>query len=169
MVVVSATGQTQAAVDTALAFTRLYPRLPLVVIASKDQAKQSTPKHSSGKTLYHVAKEAKRGYFLDNGMPVGDLSVHVDGGGTSYAICPLSSIGAFSVTHCLNELTLRELLRRGVRPVVLQNMHLGQTGVNYDQWIREQRRRYALSTNNPNRVEPVSDSASPSGKTNQAG
>lgn len=155
MVVISATGQTQAAVDTALEFNRRYPDLPLVAIASIEQSSQSPPKHSSGKTLYHVVQEAKHGYHLDNGMPVGDLSTHFEGQTGSYMICPLSSIGAFSVTHCLNELTLRELDRRNYPHTVLQNMHLGQTGVNYDEWVRNQRARFAKATHNPDRLEPI--------------
>lgn len=158
MTFVSATGQTQAAVDTALAFAKRYPDLPLVVIASREQAEAATPKHSSGKTLFHVADEAAHGYFLDNGMPLGDLSTEVQGETGTYRIAPLSSIGAFTVTHCLNELTLRELDRRGVAHTVLQNMHLGQTGVNYDQWVRDQRQRYARATHNPDAVPPAADS-----------
>lgn len=157
MVFISATGQTQAAVDTALAFNRRYPDLPLVVIASIEQSSTAPPKHSSGKTLYHIAQDAKLGYHLDNGMPMGDLSTTVEGETGTYDICPLSSIGAFSVTHCLNELTLRELDRRGTRHVVLQNMHLGQTGVNYDEWVRDQRRRFAKATHNPDALKPVED------------
>jgi len=154
MVFISATGQTQAAVDIAIEFNRRYPDLPLVVIASLEQSRGATPKHSSGKTLYHVAKEARLGYHIDNGMPTGDLSVHVKGNTGNYSICPLSSIGAFCVTHCLNELTLRELDRRGIPPTVLQNMHLGETGVNYEAWVRDQRRRYARCMHNPDAVKP---------------
>lgn len=155
MVFISATGQTQAAVDTALEFNRRYPDLPLVVIASLEQSRTAPPKHSSGKTLFHVAHDAKHGYLLDNGMPVGDLSTTVEGGTGTYQIAPLSSIGAFSVTHCLNELTLRELDSRGVAHTVLQNMHLGKTQVNYDDWVRDQRRRYAQAIHNPDAVPPV--------------
>lgn len=159
MVFISATGQTQAAVDTAVEFNRRYPDLPIVAIVSEEQSRTSKPKHSSGKTLWHVVNEAKHGYLLDNGMPIGDLSTTVEGQTGSYQICPLSSIGAFSVTHCLNELTLRELDRRGYTHTVLQNMHLGQTGVNYDEWVRDQRKRYAKAVHNDNAVTPVMDRA----------
>ena len=143
LVVVSATGQTQAAVDIALAFSHRYPENPLVVIASLTQASQAAPKHSSGKTLYHVAREAKHGFFLDNGMPKGDVTTTVAGQTGTYQICPLSSIGALTIVQSLNELTLRALDRRGVRHHVLANMHLGQTQDNYDSWLTDQRRRYA--------------------------
>ena len=157
MVFVSATGQTQAAGDIAQTFNQRYPDLVLVVIASLEQSRTAPPKHSCGKTLFNIAQEARRGYLLDNGMPMGDLSINVKGKTGEYQIAPLSSIGAFSVTHCLNELTLRELDRRGIAPVVLQNMHLGKTQVNYDEWVRDQRQRYAKAIHNPEAVRPVQD------------
>jgi uncharacterized phosphosugar-binding protein len=143
LVVISATGQTQAAVDIAVEFSRRYPENPLVVIASLNQASQAPPKHSSGKTLYHVAAEARHGFFLDNGMPMGDVTTTISGQTGSYEVCPLSSIGALSIVQSLNELTIRALDRRGVRHHVLANMHLGQTQDNYDAWLADQRRRYA--------------------------
>jgi uncharacterized phosphosugar-binding protein len=143
LVVISATGQTQAAVDIALEFTRRYPENPLIAIASEQQAREGAPKHSSGKTLYHAIREAKRGFFLDNGMPMGDVSTTVIGQTGTYNVCPLSSIGALTIVQSLNELTIRALDRRGVRHHVLANMHLGQTQDNYDAWLGDQRRRYA--------------------------
>lgn len=143
LVAVSATGTTPAAVDTALAFNRRYPEHPLVALASLEQARDAAPKHSSGKTLYHVVQGAERGFFLDNGMPLGDLSVTVEGATQTVQVGPLSSIGALTVVQSLNELTVRELDRRGVRHPVLQNMHLQNTGDSYEAWVRDQRRRYA--------------------------
>jgi uncharacterized phosphosugar-binding protein len=156
LVVVSATGQTQAAVDVAVEFNRRYPLNPLVAIASKLQAGTAPPKHSCGKTLYHVVEEAKRGYFLDNCMPMGDTSVTVEGKKVAYRVCPLSSIGALTLIHSLNELTIQELDRRGIQHHVLQNMHLGKTEVNYDAWLADQRIRYARALSNPNRLKPCS-------------
>lgn len=143
LVVISATGQTQAAVDIALEFGRRYPENPLVVIASLIQASQAPPKHSSGKTLHHVVGEAKRGFFLDNAMPMGDVSTTVSGPTGTYQVCPLSSIGALSIVQSLNELTIRALDRRGIRHNVLTNMHLGQTQDNYNAWLADQRSRYS--------------------------
>jgi hypothetical protein len=37
---------------------------------------------------------------------------------------------------------------------VLQNMHLGETQVNYDEWLADQRRRYAKALSNPARLTP---------------
>jgi hypothetical protein len=54
----------------------------------------------------------------------------------------------------LNELTARELDSRGHRPIVLQNMHLGGYGVNYDEWLGDQRRRDSMSRHHPQRVLP---------------
>jgi uncharacterized phosphosugar-binding protein len=145
LVVVSATGQTTVAVDIALAWTQRYPDNPLIAICSREQARTGVPKHSSGKTLFHVVHESKHGLLLDNGMPVGDSSVTVAGKTGSYPVCPLSSLGALSVVQCLNELTIRELDRRGIKHHVLRNMHLSDTRESYNAWIRDQRQRYAKS------------------------
>jgi len=153
LIVVSATGQTQAAVDIALEFTHRYPENPLVIISSEIQAREGAPKHSSGKTLYHVAQEAKRGFFLDNGMPLGDVTTTVTGQTGTYKVCPLSSIGALSIIQSLNELTIRMLDARGIKHHVLANMHLGQTQDNYDAWLSDQRRRYAGALYNSHRRE----------------
>jgi uncharacterized phosphosugar-binding protein len=152
-IAISATGQTQAAVDFALEVSKRYPEHPLVCIASLEQAGKSTPKHSCGKTLWHLATEHPRGCFLDNCMPMGDLSTSVEGRTGTYVICPLSSIGSLTLVQSLNELTLRELDRRGYKHIVLQNMHLGGYGVNYDEWLGDQRRRYARAMHNPDAVQ----------------
>lgn len=154
LIVVSATGQTQAAVDIALEFNRRYPENPLIAIVSLTQSRDAAPKHSSGMTLFHVVEQARDGYLLDNCMPLGDVSVTVESGEASYKVCPLSTIGALTLIHSLNELTIRELGKLGVQHHVLQNMHLGQTGVNYDAWLADQRRRFARTLSNPDRINP---------------
>lgn len=146
LIVVSATGQTAAAVDVALEFIKRFPEHPLVVIACEHQAREGTPKHSSGKTLYHAAKEAARGFFIDNGMPIGDVTTTVSGATGTYHVCPLSSIGALAVIQSMNELTIRELDSRGISHNVLANMHLQDTRDNYNEWLTDQRRRYARAT-----------------------
>lgn len=155
LLVVTATGTTAAAVDIATAFSQRYPDLPLVGIASAQQSQQAPPKHSSGKNLWHVIAQSEKGYFIDNGMPVGDLTTEVAGQTDTYQLCPLSSIGALTVVQSLNELTIRTLDARGFKHHTLRNMHLNNTQVNYDTWLRDQRERYALATHNPNRVEPI--------------
>ena len=152
---ISATGTTAAAVDIAIEFNQRYPNHPIIAITSQIQARDAKPKHSSGKNLYHVVQGAKRGYLLDNCMPMGDVSVTVEGEHETYNVCPLSSIGAITIVQSLNELTIRALDRRGIKHHVLQNMHLRNTQNTYDAWLRDQRKRYALATHNPNRVEPV--------------
>lgn len=152
MLVITATGTTAAAVDIAIEFNKRYPELPLVGLASETQSRQAPPKHSSGKNLWHVIKEAKKGYFIDNAMPVGDLTIEVAGQTDTYMVCPLSSIGALTVVQSLNELTIKELDSRGVKYNTLRNMHLDNTQVNYDSWLRDQRERYAKTLNNPDRV-----------------
>lgn len=152
--VLSATGTTPAAVDTALEIQRRYPDHPLVVIACEAQARTAPAKHSSGKNLSDVVDTARRGMLLDNAMPVGDLSVTVVGETGTYEVCPLSSIGALTVVQSLNELTVRELDRRGHRHHVLRNMHLNDTVDTYEAWVRDQRERYARALHHPRRVPP---------------
>ena len=147
LVVVSATGTTAAAVDMALAFNARYPNHPLIVLCSAEQSRNAPAKHSSGKNLHDVIEEAEHGFLLDNCMPYGDLTVTVAGQTGVYQVCPLSSIGALTIVQSLNELTIRELDRRGVQHHVLRNMHLHDTVDSYDLWIRDQRRRYARALN----------------------
>ena len=149
LLVVSATGQTAAAVDVAGEWVRRYPDNPLIALCGREQARRGKPKHSSGRTLWHIVRQARHGVLLDNGMPYGDLSVRVRGLRGEYDICPLSSIGALAVVQSLNELTLRELDRRGYVHAVLRNMHTGSTRVNYDTWLRDQRTRYARCLHHP--------------------
>lgn len=155
LIVITATGTTAAAVDIAIEFNKRYPHHTLVGLTSLVQARDAKPKHSSGKNLYHVVQEAERGYLLDNCMPMGDVSVTVEGKHHTYKVCPLSSVGALTIVQSMNELTIRALDRRGVKHHVLQNMHLANTQETYDAWVRDQRKRYALATHNPNRVEPI--------------
>jgi hypothetical protein len=65
----------------------------------------------------------------------------------------LSSIGAITIVHSLNELTAKALDRRAIKPLVLANMHLGETRDNYDAWLNDQRERYARALYNPVRRE----------------
>lgn len=148
LVVVSATGTTAAAVDMALAFQQRYPDHPLIALCSLEQARDAPPKHSSGKNLYHVIQESRNGILLDNCMPYGDLSLTIAGKTDTYRLCPLSSIGALIMVQSLNELTIRELDRRGVRHHVLRNMHLEDTQDSFEMWIRDQRQRYGRALDN---------------------
>jgi uncharacterized phosphosugar-binding protein len=155
LLVVTATGTTEAAVDMAIEFNRRYPKNPLIGLACAEQSKNAPAKHSSGKNLWHVIEESEAGIFLNNGMPMGDLSIEVENGPEAIAICPLSSIGALTIVQSLNELTLRELLSRGMQHPVLRNMHLGGYGPNYDEWLADQRRRYARALYNPEALRPA--------------
>ncbi|NMH87967.1 sugar isomerase domain-containing protein [Flavivirga algicola] len=157
LVVVTATGTTAAAVDMALEFSKQYPGLKIVGIASKVQSAGAAVKHSCGKNLIHIIEENPNGYFIDNSMPYGDLSVKIEGKTDTYHVCPLSTVGAISVAQCLNELTVRELDHRGIKHHVLRNMHIADTTDNYDEWLDDQRKRYALGTYNPNRVIPITE------------
>lgn len=155
LLVVTATGTTPAAVDIAREWVRRYPDNPLVGLCSRAQSTQAAPKHSSGENLHQVVARARRGVLIDNGMPVGDTAVVVEGRTGTYPVCPLSSVAGVSVVQCLNELTLRELDRRGIEHHVLRNMHLGHTADTYDLWIRDQRARYARALHNPRAVAPA--------------
>ena len=88
-------------------------------------------------------------------MPVGDTTILVEGQTGIYPICPLSSIAGISIVQCLNELTLRELDRRGIAHHVLRNMHLNDTHDTYDLWIRDQRTRYSKAIHNPDTLMPM--------------
>lgn len=155
LLVITATGTTQAAVDIAREWVRRYPDNPLVGLCSREQSTAATPKHSSGENLHHVVARARRGVLIDNGMPLGDTSLLIEGRTGVYPICPLSSVAGISIVQCLNELTLRELDRRGVAHHVLRNMHLKNTTDTYDLWIRDQRARYARALHNPAAFQPV--------------
>ena len=157
MLVVTATGTTAAAVDIALEFNKRYPSFPLVAISCAEQSKTAPVKHSCGMNLWHIIEKAEKGYFIDNGMPVGDLSIDVKSDKHHYKICPLSSIGALTIVQSLNELTLQALIERGVEHFVLQNMHLNETEVNYEVWLRDQRKRYARATHNTAAVVPAAN------------
>lgn len=154
LVVITATGTTAAAVDMAIEFNKQYPNNPLVAIASKVQSVQAATKHSSGKNLVHVIEESKNGYFIDNSMPYGDLSVTIEGELDTYQVCPLSSVGALSVVQSLNELTIREMDSRGYHHHVLRNMHINNTADNYDEWILDQHKRYSRALYNPHMILP---------------
>ncbi|HDO1322976.1 TPA: SIS domain-containing protein [Aeromonas veronii] len=149
LLVVTATGTTAAAVDMALAWCENYPNNPLIGLCCIEQSMSASPKHSVGKNLVEIVESHAKGVVINNGMPSGDLSISYTGKTGDYNICPLSSIGALSVTHALNELTLKELDRRDYAHMVLRNMHLGGYGVNYDEWILDQRKRYSRVVYNP--------------------
>ncbi len=155
LLVITATGTTQAAVDIAREWVRRYPDNPLVGLCSRAQSTTAPAKHSSGENLHHVVARARGGVLIDNGMPFGDTTVIVEGQTGTYPICPLSSLAGISIVQCLNELTLRELDRRGVAHHVLRNMHLKNTTDSYDLWIRDQRTRYARALHNPVAIKPV--------------
>lgn len=158
LLVVTATGTTAAAVDMALAFKRRYPSHPLIGLCSLEQSRNAPPKHRSGKNLHHVIEESQRGYLLDNCMPYGDLSVTIAGQTGIYEVCPLSSIGSLTIVQSLNELTIRELDRRGIRHHVLKNMHLNDTQDSYELWVRDQRKRYAAALNPTDTLSPTTAS-----------
>ncbi|MBI5425815.1 MAG: sugar isomerase domain-containing protein [Opitutae bacterium] len=154
LLVITATGTTPAAVDIAREWVARYPDNPIVGLCSAAQSARATPKHSSGENLSHVIARARRGVLIDNGMPIGDTTVLVEGRTGAYPICPLSSVAALTAIQCLNELTLRELDARGVAHHVLRNMHLGDTHDSYERWIRDQRARYARALHRPTHVGP---------------
>ncbi|MFB2866375.1 SIS domain-containing protein [Aeromonas sp. MdU4] len=158
LLVVTATGTTAAAVDIALAWSKYFPKNPLIGLCCKEQSMTASPKHSVGKNLVDIVESHTKGIVINNGMPSGDLSVSFSGKTGDYNICPLSSIGALSVTHSLNELTLKELDRRDYAHMVLRNMHLNGYGINYDEWILDQRRRYSRVIYNPDIISKKGNS-----------
>lgn len=155
LLVVTATGTTAVAVDIAREWLRRYPDNPLVGLCSRAQSEQATPKHSSGENLHHVLARARRGLLIDNGMPVGDTTILIEGRTGTYPVCPISSVASVTAVQCLNEMVIRELDARGVSHHVLRNMHLEDTRGSYNLWIRDQRVRYARALNCPAPVLPA--------------
>ena len=96
---------------------------------------QSATEFAAGEPLIGVSD-----YWADAGV--------VGGREQEYKVCPLSSIGALTVAHSLSQLAIRELVRRGHKHLVLQNMHLVQTQVNYEEGLANQRRRDAKALSN---------------------
>ena len=125
--VFSNTGVNAVVVDVAL-----YARtigLPVVAVTSVDHESATESRHSSGCTLVDVAD-----IVIDNGSPVGDAVVEIDG--IPHRIGPTSSIGAIAVVNALKAATAERLVGKGVTPVVLTSPNLAHNNGGEDQLER---------------------------------
>jgi uncharacterized phosphosugar-binding protein len=102
---ISHSGVHALAIDCAL--TAKEQGLRTVAVTSVAQSKASTPKHSSGKRLFEVCD-----LIIDNGAPVGDAIVDVEG--FSYKVGSLSTITACAIFQALLAETAKRLTHRGV-------------------------------------------------------
>ena len=111
--------------------------LPLVVVISVEHCNASSPKHSSGKKLSDIAD-----VVIDNGTPVGDALVTIDG--LEDPVGPGSTIGAAAVTNAIKCAVAEKLVVRGVPLHVLTSSALigsEAASARFDQSYDEYRRR----------------------------
>ena len=111
--------------------------LPLVVVISVEHCNASSPKHSSGKKLSDIAD-----VVIDNGTPVGDALVTIDG--LEDPVGPGSTIGAAAVTNAIKCAVAEKLVARGVPLHVLTSSALigsEAASARFDQSYDEYRRR----------------------------
>lgn len=134
--VVSSTGINGVAIDMALGAKERGMKVVAITSVAHQIATES--RHSSGKRLCEIAD-----LVIDNCTPPGDAMIKIEG--LDYNICPGSSIAGVTIAQTLNELTAQELLKRGVKPLVLPSMHFkGDDSVNdvIDNYYAETKRRY---------------------------
>lgn len=103
-------GVNEAVIDVALGAKARG--MPLIAVVSQAQCAASPPRHSSGKRLPDIAD-----ITIDNGAPVGDAMVRVEG--LDYPVAPGSTVGYAVVVNMLKALIAAELTRRGQPPLVL--------------------------------------------------
>jgi uncharacterized phosphosugar-binding protein len=86
--------------------------LPVVGVVSRAHCEQARPAHASGKKLLDVAD-----VILDNGAPVGDTLVTLDG--SQQKTGPFSTLGGALVMNMLRCEVAQRLVARGIEPVFL--------------------------------------------------
>lgn len=86
-------------------------------LASLAQMTACSASHPTGKKLNDVVD-----HFLDNGGPVGDAAVPVDG---NEAMCPMSGLAAVYVFWALHAEVVERLVARGIQPTIYRSVHTG--------------------------------------------
>ncbi len=116
--------------------------LPVAAVLSVAHCEAAEPKHSSGKKLTDVAD-----IVIDNGTPVGDALVTIDG--LADPVGPGSTIGAAAVTNAIKCAVAERLVAKGVPLHVLTSSALigsqasaEQFDQSYDEYRRRLRRVY---------------------------
>jgi uncharacterized phosphosugar-binding protein len=110
LVVISTSGIREVIIEMAEGAKRRG--LAVVGVLSKAHCEQARPAHPSGKKLIDVAD-----VILDNGAPVGDSLVELDGSPRKTG--PFSTLGGALVMNMLRCEVAQRLLDRGVEPVFL--------------------------------------------------
>jgi uncharacterized phosphosugar-binding protein len=110
LIVISTSGIREVIIEMAEGARRRG--LPVIGVVSRAHCEQARPAHSSGKKLLDVAD-----IILDNGAPVGDCLVAVEGsrGRTG----PFSTLGGALVMNLLRCEVAQRLMDRGIEPVFL--------------------------------------------------
>lgn len=114
-VVISNSGVNEVVLDVAIKARSLG--LPVVAIVSRAHCEASSAQHSSGKRLPDVADVT-----IDNGSPVGDALVHVEG--LTDPVGPGSTIGGAAVVNALKARVAEKLVELGQPPMVLTSSAL---------------------------------------------
>lgn len=112
IVLFSQSGLNAVVIDCALEAKRLG--MTVVAVTSLPHSSSTPAKHSSGLRLFEVAD-----IVIDTGVPLSDASVHIDG--FPHPVGPTSTVVATAVTHSIVSGTVEELVRRGIRPLVMVN------------------------------------------------
>jgi uncharacterized phosphosugar-binding protein len=110
MVVISTSGIREVIVEMAEGARRRG--LPVIAVLSRAHCEQARPAHQSGRKLPDVAD-----VVLDNGAPVGDTLVRLDG--SAQRTGPFSTLGGALVMNLLRCEVAQRLLDRGIEPVFL--------------------------------------------------
>jgi uncharacterized phosphosugar-binding protein len=109
LIIISNSGRNAAPIEMAMG-ARLRA-VPVIAITSLAHSQGTTSRHSSGKKLYELAD-----VVLDNGCPVGDCLLHLDG--LDQAVGPASNPSAIFLLTSIIVRTTQLLLEHGVEPPV---------------------------------------------------
>jgi uncharacterized phosphosugar-binding protein len=109
LIIISNSGRNAVPIEMAMG-ARLRA-VPVIAITSLAHSQGTTSRHSSGKKLYELAD-----VVLDNGCPVGDCLLHLDG--LDQPVGPASNPSAIFLLTSIIVRTTQLLLEHGVEPPV---------------------------------------------------
>jgi uncharacterized phosphosugar-binding protein len=110
MIVISTSGIREVIIEMAEGARRRG--LKVIGVCSVAHCEQARPAHSSGRKLIDVAD-----VVLDNGAPVGDCLLDIDG--CAHKTGPFSTVGGGLVMNMLRCEVAQRLVARGIEPVFL--------------------------------------------------
>ncbi|WP_193726528.1 sugar isomerase domain-containing protein [Paenibacillus guangzhouensis] len=128
----SVSGKSVEAVDIALAAKEMGVKL--IVLTSLTYSSQVKSMHSSQKRLFEIGD-----IVLDNGAPLGDALLEVEGLGTG--ICPASGLSAAYIMWAVTAETIDQLMAKGLTPSVYKSYNYADGWAYND----EQEKAYAES------------------------